>query len=209
MSERLTCLTQEHLSLVRVGVECHTRPWAVCSISVLQNLADGLLRVFVGDGDVEDELQLARGLGKVRPRQPREIQGPLKFRQILLWNLWLAVFGLFRRRLKQEREHGTRRCLDTKLVMTSSRTMGLAANVVRLLIQRRAVHIEVVDGDDLDALLKIFAWVQRQTEFFEWSFKTKPSPFLPIVLYLMVKEVRKEIISICVDAPVPCGRITF
>jgi hypothetical protein len=167
------------------------------------------LRVFVGDGDVEDELQLARGLGKVRPRQPHEIQGPLKFRQILLWNLWLAVFGLFRRRLKQEREHGTRRCLDTKLVMTSSRTMGLAANVVRLLIQRRAVHIEVVDGDDLDALLKIFAWVQRQTEFFEWSFKTKPSPFLPIVLYLMVKEVRKEIISICVDAPVPCGRITF
>ena len=37
--------------------------------------------------------------------------------------------------------------------------MGLAANIVRLLIQRCAVDIEAVDIDNLDALLRIVGWV--------------------------------------------------
>lgn len=60
------------------------------------------MRVFVGDGDVEEVLQMALGLGKVRPRQPREIRGPLKFRQILFRDLGLTVFGCFRGRKKKK-----------------------------------------------------------------------------------------------------------
>lgn len=86
--------------------------------------------------------------------------------------------------------------------------MGFAANIVSLLVHRRAVDIKVVEIDDFDVRLRIVTCVKRQAEFIEWGFKSITSPFFPVVFYFMVKKVRIKVIGVCVKAPVPSGEST-